>query len=143
MTKYICTKCKYPKIKADFGIDRSRPNGLTARCSECRKVDAIEYRKNHIEKCRESVRKCELKKKYGITPEDKQQMYTKQDKKCKICNKKIPFNTIDCNIDHDHKTMMVRGLLCRKCNGILGFCDDRIGILENCIKYLIKANKIF
>ena len=39
-------------------------------------------------------------------------------------------------VDHDHLTDEVRGLLCGKCNIILGKADDRVDILQNLITYL-------
>ena len=45
-------------------------------------------------------------------------------------------NEQDLSIDHDHKTRKVRGLLCPKCNNLLGSCDDNIEILNSAISYL-------
>lgn len=69
--------------------------------------------------------------------------------KCHICENKLVENeerrgqslkTIA--IDHDHKTNKVRGLLCKKCNSLLGFCDDNILILKKAIEYLENNEKI-
>lgn len=42
-------------------------------------------------------------------------------------------------VDHDHVTGTIRGLLCSKCNTLLGMAKDNIAILENAIKYLKKG----
>jgi hypothetical protein len=39
-------------------------------------------------------------------------------------------------IDHDHKTNKVRGLLCSKCNTVLGYVADDSKRLRNAAKYL-------
>jgi hypothetical protein len=39
-------------------------------------------------------------------------------------------------VDHDHKTNKVRGLLCTRCNLILGHVDDSIEILHRLAIYL-------
>jgi hypothetical protein len=63
-------------------------------------------------------------------------MYENQNGKCKIC----AVTSENLYIDHDHKSMEVRGLLCRDCNSALGLFRDNTEILENAIEYL-KSNK--
>jgi len=53
---------------------------------------------------------------------------------CAICGR----GELQLAIDHDHQTGMVRGLLCRKCNSLLGFCQDTILVLENARRYLLR-----
>lgn len=52
---------------------------------------------------------------------DKLKMITSQGGICPICQEKIDFSA---HIDHDHKTMKVRGVLCRNCNVGIGFLGD-------------------
>jgi hypothetical protein len=40
------------------------------------------------------------------------------------------------NIDHDHQTGKVRGLLCGFCNSLLGYAKDDPATLESAIRYL-------
>jgi phage FluMu protein Com len=44
------------------------------------------------------------------------------------------------SIDHCHNTGMIRGLLCRKCNHLLGCAEDSIEVLQNAQAYL-KASR--
>lgn len=68
---------------------------------------------------------------HGLTPEDVEVLLRRQNGLCAICE---DAGTL-C-IDHDHKTGIVRGLLCRRCNIGLGhFRDDRIA-LQRAIDYL-------
>ena len=39
-------------------------------------------------------------------------------------------------VDHCHDTKKVRGLLCAKCNTLLGMAKDDVSILQNAITYL-------
>ena len=84
-----------------------------------------------------------LRNKFGLEPEDYWKMYESQNKKCAIC--KNEFNSgrykKPC-VDHNHKTNLVRGLLCSKCNSVLGYVNEDIQTLKNAIKYLKKYNKI-
>lgn len=55
-----------------------------------------------------------LRKKYGITEAVYQKMLKVFGGKCWIC-KRLPKKSV-LNVDHDHKTGQVRGLLCFFCN---------------------------
>jgi hypothetical protein len=79
----------------------------------------------------EQVRRNVLFKKYGLTPEQFHQLETLSDGKCAICNEVAKLN-----VDHDHATGEVRGLLCRSCNIALGLMKDNVFILISAIEYL-------
>lgn len=51
---------------------------------------------------------------------------------CAICHKEVK----ELVVDHDHKTGKLRSLLCRKCNALLGMCDDSIDILHSATSYI-------
>jgi hypothetical protein len=56
---------------------------------------------------------------------------------CDICGIDNPGKSRkNFSIDHDHKTGIVRGLLCHSCNVGLGHFSDNIELLEKAIKYL-------
>lgn len=55
---------------------------------------------------------------------------------CGICGTKIPGGNGGWSVDHNHKTKKFRGILCNSCNGLLGFCKDKIKILKRAISYL-------
>ena len=60
---------------------------------------------------------------------------------CEICDikfdniKKGAHRTKAC-IDHDHKTGVIRGIICGNCNFGLGNFKDNIELIEKAIKYL-------
>ena len=74
---------------------------------------------------------------YGITFDQKKQMVASQDSRCAICFKKIEHK-FDLNVDHNHDTKQLRGILCRKCNIGLGHFNDSLLQLESAISYLKK-----
>lgn len=82
-----------------------------------------------------------LKQLYGLTLEQFDELFKKQDGRCGICGKYQPENAKGYNVlcvDHDHLTGVVRGLLCRKCNAGIGQLNDSITLLENALAYLQK-----
>lgn len=42
-------------------------------------------------------------------------------------------------VDHCHTTLCTRGLLCRRCNMMLGCAEDSVKILQQAIEYLRKT----
>ena len=53
--------------------------------------------------------------------------------KCEICQRSLKLNR-----DHCHISGLSRGMLCTKCNVLLGMCKDDIEVLKSAIKYLNK-----
>jgi hypothetical protein len=80
-------------------------------------------------------KKSELRRKYGITLEDWFKLYNTQKGLCAICSEGF-INRRAAHVDHDHTTNKVRGLLCRRCNTMLGFARDDLLILQNAMDYL-------
>ena len=63
-------------------------------------------------------------------------LWLKQGKVCAICLESITLE--NSNIDHDHFSDMIRGLLCTGCNVALGSFRDSIDAMERAIKYLMQ-----
>lgn len=98
---------------------------------------AQSYSKNYHEK---TGRERYLKRNYGITPEVFAAMAEAQEYRCAnpACRTDNPGPKGVWNVDHDHKTDAVRGLLCWRCNITLGHvCDDEV-MLQGLIDYLGK-----
>ena len=60
------------------------------------------------------------------------QLKREQGGRCKICKNK-PKKFV---VDHNHKTGKVRGLLCPRCNNLLGMSQDDPRLLQVAIQYL-------
>jgi hypothetical protein len=73
--------------------------------------------------------------KYGITISDYAVILDKQGSVCKICGG-VNSNGKKLSVDHDHVTGKVRGLLCYKCNTMLGLCNDNKDIIKRMLEYL-------
>lgn len=79
-----------------------------------------------------------IRRQYGITLGDYEQMLVEQDFKCAICGNEDEVEGRRLAIDHCHDSGEVRGLLCGKCNRGLGLFYDNEDLLQNAIQYLNK-----
>ena len=82
-------------------------------------------------------RRVALRYHYGITSEDYDKIFRTQCGKCAICARKLTGHKWkNLCVDHDHKTGMIRGLLCHTCNRGLGLFNDSVNHLLTAVKYL-------
>ena len=92
-------------------------------------------------------RKRQLKCRYGITVEEYNKLFERQGGKCAICQiatrAYVSGNgTTHLHVDHDHGTGRVRGLLCNRCNMVLGFLNDgNEEVIGRIISYLKKTRE--
>lgn len=81
-----------------------------------------------------------LLKNYGITIEQYEEMLKVQDYSCKMCKQAetiLTYNKLkNLSVDHCHTTGQVRGLLCSKCNCLIGYAKESIELLQEAINYL-------
>lgn len=77
-----------------------------------------------------------LKKKYGMTLDEYNLLFLKQEGKCAICEKHQSTIKNSLCVDHNHITGEIRGLICQPCNLIVGLCNERIEVLLNTIEYI-------
>lgn len=156
MNTKLCRQCGIEKELSSFYVNKRAPDGLFAICRTCHRARDTEWKKNNPDRAREIQKKyhhenreiLEVKRRqkitanfiaysqrrkelallkknnrYGTLIED---LLVNQDNKCSIC--KMDFNGNVFDIDHDHETQFIRGLLCRKCNSGLHYFEDSIFI---------------
>lgn len=128
-----CNQCRrYLEIKCFSRSSRTR-DGLRAGCKEC-------CNKKHKDITSESRRKYGLKKLYGMTPEDYEEILNQQNRVCFLCfeeETRVTSNgTTKLSVDHNHITGKVRGLLCHRCNVALGFVQENPDLIKRMISYL-------
>lgn len=118
--KYKDRHCRPCKIAAN---KKSRPATKSARSA---------YMKTYNAQNRDGIRDAKLKRKYGISLSEYQIILERQGNKCYICwATDRPFN-----IDHDHKTGKVRGVLCAPCNKAIGLLQDNPCFLSRAAAYV-------
>jgi hypothetical protein len=98
-----------------------------------------DYRKT--EKYREMKWRAGIRRFHGWTAERFEQVLATQGGCCAICRTDQPGGKKRWYIDHDHKTDEVRGLLCHRCNSMLGFSLDNPETLVQGAEYLRKERK--
>lgn len=108
---------------------KNHPSCIAARQKYREKPEVKESRRNY-----------RLVTQYGITNSDYEEMLEAQEFKCAGCGTHQNELTKKLNVDHDHNTGAVRGLLCGNCNRALGLVKDNLSTLENLITYLEKHN---
>jgi len=83
-----------------------------------------------------------LRSKYSITLEEKRKIIVKQKGLCGICKiKEKDTPEKDFFVDHDHKTGMIREMLCNSCNVALGNFLESKKLIQKAIEYLKKSKK--
>jgi hypothetical protein len=86
---------------------------------------------------KESIRDYRLRKEYGITAQEYDDIAESQGGRCAICGVTSADNTgRRLAVDHCHDTGLVRGLLCSPCNMAIGLLGDDPIRLSNAIAYL-------
>lgn len=121
----------------DMSITRVTCNNGNTYCGVCCKEWKRKYRQNHPEKSKAWKRKQKLKLRYGMTPQDAENLLKSQGGVCSICGGNN-WGFYGYHIDHDHETGIVRGILCGSCNRGLGCFYDDISKLQLAIEYLAK-----
>ncbi len=146
-----CSKCGEHKDASEFYANKLGRDGLGTRCKKCHTATTVRLAQTH-EPARQAklrrtqdwkdgqhpdvfaarIRNNELRRKYGITSEQFNELLMRQGGACAICRgtlKKL-------HVDHDHQTGRVRGLLCNCCNVGLGMFRDDVAALRGAIAYL-------
>jgi len=83
---------------------------------------------------RNNARRHWLKRTYGLTIDEYDQMVAQQGDVCAICREPPPARQ-RLAVDHDHTSGAVRGLLCRQCNMALGLLE-KTGWIQAAQQYL-------
>jgi len=136
-----CSVCKKEFLLGDFYTYQK--NGRTAYQARCKKC-ANEYNNGRYHKQTSEQRKrrkelahrSHLSRKYNLTTDEFSTMIVKQNNKCKICECDMERP----EVDHNHDTGEVRGLLCKPCNLSLGLLKENTQTLNSMISYIKNDN---
>ena len=152
-----CSKCGLDKSTEDFGSCARSGDGLQPWCRACYKdyskarqqdpeahARDLAYSKMKYERYKASgmggfrQKVSRLKCTFGLTMEQYIQMAMAQNNVCAICGQPASRDGKDCclDVDHDHATGKIRGLLCKNCNIGLGNLGDSSERLRKAADYL-------
>jgi len=118
----------------DMSITRRRYSNGDTYCYECKKIRQQQYRIKYPDRYLKYYKTSNRRKNYNLEPHEYDKLIQDANNLCMIC--KSPPGRKSLNIDHDHKTGKVRGLLCHGCNTAIGLMKDDVNILTKAIKYL-------
>jgi len=117
-----CTRCKITKPVEEF--HRKGHGKRSTRCGTCRAETRVGHSRGTqwLENRTHLDRRAEhLKRKYGITLEQYDQMLEAQGGGCAICARAPGKQVLA--VDHCHETGRVRALLCSGCNRSIGYYE--------------------
>jgi hypothetical protein len=120
-----CSRCGQAKALDQFHKNRGKASGYDSRCKACKYTS--EERESHNQRTRDH----KFLVRYGITRTERDRMAADQDGKCAICG-----DVELLHVDHCHASGKVRGLICFRCNTLLGNAKDDPDILRAAIAYL-------
>jgi len=116
-------------VKCPCGVEFETNNPMKKFC----KRDCIKS-PNHP--WNEYSRNLKYRIRYGISVEEFNELFKKQNGCCAICGKHQTEFENRLSVDHCHKTKTVRGLLCHKCNRALGLFNDDPEIIAKAQEYV-------
>jgi hypothetical protein len=111
-----CRKCGISKPVTAFHKQGRR--GRHSWCKECFNAYARETRSRNYSS--EQKQRWNLSRRYKMTRQAVAAMLDAQGGRCGICAGQLHKP----HIDHDHRTGKVRGLLCHRCNIVIGGWED-------------------
>jgi Recombination endonuclease VII len=151
--KKRCSKCGTDKLLIEFSESVETPDGLFSWCKSCQRVYLRQRRHTTVEpdpltnkilqrvhlerheKRLQARKRSRLLHMYGITPQQHDQMLEAQGYLCALCGCELTADAVP-SVDHSHETDIIRGIVCRKCNLMIGLAEDDPKLLYLGIKYL-------
>jgi len=160
-----CKSCGATKPLADFYGNPAGRDGTRPECKDCTRAEKKRWyhqnRKSEIKRVGQwqrenpemvratmkrftasgkrniSNRKTHLKRKYGLALEAFDALLASQGGGCAVCGR-----TDADNVDHDHVTGRVRGILCFNCNVAIGHVAEDEDRLVALIAYLARDDQL-
>lgn len=141
-TEKTCTVCKVIKPIAEFWANSTVAGGKANQCKKCQADRFKKWRDKDKAHSRNVFRRRNRQRAYGISEETLALMLDAQGRACAICRDPLIVDPKESqrhiHVDHNHNTGKVRGILCGRCNSMLGQSRENIQILLAGAAYLKK-----
>ena len=158
-----CSKCNEELPLSDF-YQRAGAKSFHSACKVCEREMAkdwyernkekagakvkewreknIDYVKKYRSDNRQKNYRQELVRKYGVNPLWFDGELQRQGNSCVCCKREFKWGhkQTSPHVDHCHETKTVRGVLCNRCNTVLGLCKDDEKLLSSLSRYLRKCH---
>jgi hypothetical protein len=108
---------------------------LLTKCKRDHYAYQKTYRGRQAGKRISKDKKYSLKKRYGLSVQQFENLLQAQEERCASCREPLMVP----QVDHNHDTNQVRGLLCNGCNRALGFLNDDLDKISGLYDYLFAA----
>lgn len=131
--RYVCMPC-WTKRQKRYNQKNPEHTRKIRKDSLIKRVSGWSDERKEIERIRKYNRW--LNRKYGISIQEYEKILESQNNRCAICKQSEPNGKGVFHVDHCHNNGHVRGILCAKCNILLGHADDNIVTLMSAIEYL-------
>ena len=142
-SKY-CSKCKETLPREKFHRQSRSKSGLQDWCISCRfnhkRTEKRAYDKARYHEKKEDWQGWYYSRHYGIDLHEYKRRLEEQSNVCAICKGTCPTGR-RLAVDHCHESGKVRGLLCTKCNSLLGQANSSLTILKEAQLYLERFNE--
>jgi recombination endonuclease VII len=142
MENKVCRTCDTSKpINAFYKAATGKP---VNDCKPCYMLARKSWKENLTPERRYRYSRASTLAAYSMTIEQYEEMLGRQGGKCASCRSSDPGRGDHFAVDHDHRCCpgkrscgkCIRGLLCIKCNSVLGLLDDDPDKLAALIAYL-------
>lgn len=140
--KKKCNKCgkMLPRTIKYFYKHKGNKDGLMYVCKECWKKHGRDY--GRTERGKFVQKNSKLKRDFGITFDEYKKILKSQGNACAICGKPQDNCKKWLDVDHNHVTKFIRGILCNYCNGwLLKHLRDNKKRAIGLVRYLTDALK--
>jgi len=135
----FCPECNDFLPLSEFYKDGRTSCGLTRKCRTHHSRRSYKSRQKNPQHATKSARyeysRARNLAKYGLD-EEKFQARLDEQGGCGICLRTEPVGN-GWQVDHDHKTGRVRGILCSNCNTALGKFQDDPEIMKRAIEWIL------